>query len=46
MILLFVICAVMAAAQGLSQQGARAMREGRFADAERIYRQMLESLPP
>jgi tetratricopeptide (TPR) repeat protein len=45
MILLFVIFASIAAAQDLSQQGARAMRQGRFADAERIYRQMLEGSP-
>ena len=42
---LFLIFAFMAMAQDLSQQGAQAMRESRFADAERIYREMLKSLP-
>lgn len=31
--------------QSLSQQGAQAMREQRFEDAERIYRQMLKENP-
>jgi superkiller protein 3 len=42
---LFLIFAFMAMAQDLSQQGVQAMRESRFADAERIYREMLKSLP-
>jgi tetratricopeptide (TPR) repeat protein len=45
MIRLFLIFALTAVAQDLSQQGARAMRESRFADAERIYREMLKSSP-
>jgi tetratricopeptide (TPR) repeat protein len=45
MIRVFVIFALAAAAQDLSQQGAQAMRDGRFADAERMYRQMLEGAP-
>lgn len=32
-------------AQDLSQEGARAMREKRFADAERIYRQLIQQVP-
>lgn len=32
-------------AQSLSQQGAQAMRDGRYADAERIYRAMLREAP-
>jgi tetratricopeptide (TPR) repeat protein len=32
-------------AQSLSEQGARAMREGRFTDAERIYREMVKTNP-
>lgn len=32
-------------AQTLSEQGAKAMREGRFAEAERIYRQMIKQSP-
>lgn len=39
------LVALVAAAQELSQQGAEAMREGRFAEAERIYRQMLKESP-
>lgn len=34
-----------AAAQDLSRQGAEAMRNGRFAEAERIYRQMVKEAP-
>jgi len=43
MICLLLILAFTAVAQDLSQQGARAMRESRFADAERIYREMLKA---
>ncbi|MGH9660736.1 MAG: tetratricopeptide repeat protein [Bryobacteraceae bacterium] len=43
--ILFWAFVALAAAEELSQQGARAMREGRFADAERIYRQMLKASP-
>jgi superkiller protein 3 len=45
MILVLVILALAATPQELSEQGARAMREGRFADAERIYRRMAELSP-
>lgn len=31
--------------QSLSEDGARAMREGRFADAERAYRHLVKSSP-
>jgi tetratricopeptide (TPR) repeat protein len=42
---LLLLLALGAAAQDLSQQGATAMREGRFDEAERIYRQMLRQTP-
>jgi len=45
MIRLLLIFALTATAQDLSQQGARAMRESRFGDAERIYREMLKGSP-
>jgi len=45
MTLFLAIFALATTAQELSQQGAQAMREGRFADAERIYRQLLEVSP-
>ena len=32
-------------AQTLSEQGAKAMREGRFADAERVYRELVKQNP-
>ncbi|MEP7362162.1 MAG: tetratricopeptide repeat protein [Acidobacteriota bacterium] len=32
-------------AQTLSEQGAKAMREGRYAEAERIYREMVKANP-
>jgi tetratricopeptide (TPR) repeat protein len=40
-----IIAAFLLFFQVLSQQGAQAMRDGRFADAERIYRQMLKEDP-
>ena len=43
--LFIVTLAFLAAAQVLSEPGAQAMREGRFGDAERIYRQMLNESP-
>lgn len=43
MILLFALVAW--AQEDLSQQAARAMREQRFADAERMYRQLIEEVP-
>jgi len=45
MIRLFLIFVLTAAAEDLSPLGARAMRESRFADAERIYREMLKGSP-
>ena len=45
MIRLLVLCAVAAAAQDLSHEAAQAMRENRFADAERMYRRILRDLP-
>jgi predicted Zn-dependent protease len=39
------LMAAAAFGQDLSQQGAAAMREGRFEEAERIYRQMLKQTP-
>lgn len=37
--------AMLAAAQLLSAEGAQAMRAGRFAEAERIYRQLVKQSP-
>jgi superkiller protein 3 len=45
MTLFLAILALATTAQELSQQGAQAMREGRFADAERIYRRLVEVSP-
>lgn len=42
---ILLVLAAAAAAEDLSQQGARAMREGRFEDAVAIYKRMLESTP-
>ncbi len=39
------LIALILLAQDLSQQGAQAMREGRFAEAERIYRQKAAEAP-
>ncbi|MEJ7608045.1 MAG: tetratricopeptide repeat protein [Bryobacteraceae bacterium] len=36
---------MLVAAQQLSAEGAQAMRAGRFADAERIYRQLVKQSP-
>lgn len=45
--LLIIACGYTCAGQDpdLLQQGARAMREGRFAEAETIYRRLLKSAP-
>jgi tetratricopeptide (TPR) repeat protein len=40
-----ILAALLLLAQSLSQQGAEAMRRGRFADAERIYRQLIKEHP-
>jgi superkiller protein 3 len=45
MILFLLLLAFIASAQDLPQQGAQAMREGRFADAERIFRQLIKESP-
>lgn len=45
MIRLFALCVLAAAAQDLSHEAAQAMRENRFADAERMYRQILKTSP-
>lgn len=45
MILLLVVFALASAAQDLWQQGVKAMREGQFAEAERIYRRILAVSP-
>ena len=39
------ILLVLMLAQSLSEQGAQAMRDGRFADAERVYKQLLKETP-
>ena len=41
---LWLLCAMLCA-QTSSEQGAQAMREGRFAEAERIYREMVKQNP-
>src|SRR5262249_26964079 len=45
MIRMLLLCALAAGAQDLLHQGAQAIRDGRFADAEHIYRQLLKSAP-
>ena len=45
MILLFLFLALTTSAQELSQQGVQAMRDRRFADAERIFRQLIKESP-
>jgi tetratricopeptide (TPR) repeat protein len=40
-----ILIALLLLAQDLSRQGAQAMREGRFAEAERIYRQLATEAP-
>lgn len=44
-ILIPVVLSVALCGQDLSQQGAAAMRAGRYAEAERIYRQLLKQQP-
>lgn len=43
--LLVGLLAVGLCAQTLSEQGAKAMREGRFGDAERVYRELVKQNP-
>ncbi len=45
MIRLFLLLALPVLAQDLSQQGVQAMRESRFADAERIFRELIKQSP-